>query len=225
MDRRSFALTAIAACAVCAAPAYAAASTTWDGLVQVQSKRFALAFLAPGADFSPYHKIMIDPVQIAFRKNYVRDFNRTRRGVSSQIRDSDVERMVDQGSRSATPLFARAFSDGGYQVVTEPGPDVLRVQGSVIDIFVNAPDIRSAGRRTVIASQAGYGTFVVEARDSMTGALLGRVLDRRFAGDDIGRTRTSVSNRADFEALFRTWARQAVAEFGDLKTLPAPASA
>jgi hypothetical protein len=222
MDRRCFALTAIAACA---APAYAAPTTTWDGLVQVNSKRFALAFLAPGADFSQYHKIMIDPVQIAFKKNYVRDFNRTRRGASSQIRDSDVERMVDQGSRSATPLFARAFSDGGYQVVTEPGPDVLRVQGSVIDIFVNAPDIRSAGRRTVIASQAGYGTFVVEARDSMTGALLGRVLDRRFAGDDIGRTRTSVSNRADFEALFRTWARQAVAEFGDLKTLPAPASA
>jgi hypothetical protein len=59
----------------------------------------------------------------------------------------------------------------------------------------------------------------------MTGALLGRVLDKRYAGDNIGRIRNSVTNRADFEALFRTWAKQAVAEFGDLRKLPAPTSA
>ncbi|HEY1927390.1 MAG TPA: DUF3313 family protein [Caulobacteraceae bacterium] len=225
MDRRCFALTAIAACAVYAAPTYAAAPTTWDGLVQVKSKRFALAYLAPGADFAPYHKVMIDPVEIAFKKNYVRDYNSSHRGLSSQIRDSDVERMVAGGSKSATSLFAKAFSDAEYQVVTEPGPDVLRVHCGVVDIYVNAPDVRSAGRRTAVAPEAGYASFFVEARDSMTGALLGRVLDKRYAGDSIGRVRTSVSNRADFEALFRTWAKQAVAEFGDLRNLPATTGA
>jgi hypothetical protein len=220
MDRRCFALTAIAACAVFAAPAYAAPPATWDGLVQVKSRRFALAYLAPGADFTSYHKVMIDPVEIAFKKNYVREYNSSHRGLSSQIRDSDVERMVAEGSRSATSLFAKAFSDAGYQVVTEPGPDVVRVHSGVVDIYVNAPDVRSAGRRTVIAPEAGYASFVVEARDSMTGALLGRVLDKRYAGDNIGRVRNSVTNRSDFEALFRTWAKQAVSEFGDLRKLP-----
>ncbi|HEY2050507.1 MAG TPA: DUF3313 family protein [Caulobacteraceae bacterium] len=225
MDRRHFAFTAIAACVVCATATYAAPPATWDGLVQVKSKKFALAYLAPGADFSSYHKVIIDPVEIAFKKNYVRDYNRSHRALSSQIRDSDIERVVADGSKSATALFAKAFSDAGYQVVTEPGPDVVRVHSGVIDIYANAPDIRSAGRRTVIAPEAGYATFVVEARDSMTGALLGRVLDKRYAGADIGRMRTSVSNRADFETLFRTWAKQAVAGFGDLRKLPTPTGA
>jgi Protein of unknown function (DUF3313) len=225
MDRRQFAFSLVGACAVCATAAYAAAPATWDGLVQVKSKKFALAYLAPGADFSVYHKVMIDPVEIAFKKNYVRDYNRSHRGAGSQISNSDIERVVAEGSKSATSLFTKAFSDAGYQVVTEPGPDVVRVHSGVIDIYVNAPDIASGGRRTVIAPEAGYATFVVEARDSMTGALLGRALDKRYAGSDIGRVRNSVTNRSDFEALFRTWAKQAVAGFGDLRKLPAPTGA
>lgn len=224
MNRRHFTLSA-AACALCATVAYAEAPTTWDGLVQVKSKRFALAYLAPGADFSPYHKVMIDPVEIAFKKNYVRDYNSSHRDLGSKIRDSDIERVVTEGSKQATSLFTKAFSDAGYQVVTEPGPDVVRVHTGVVDIYVNAPDLQRGGRRTVAAPEAGYASFVVEARDSMTGALLGRVLDKKFAGDSIGRIRTSVSNRADFEALFRTWAKEAVAEFSDLRKLPASTSA
>ena len=225
MDRRRLILSAVAVTAICGTAAHAAAPATWDGLVQVKSKKFALAYLAPGADFSVYHKVMIDPVEIAFKKNYVRDYNSSHRDLGSRIRDSDVERMVEEGSKSATSIFAKAFSDAGYQVVSEPGPDVVRAHIGVIDIYVNAPDIRSAGRRTVAAPEAGYASFVVEARDSMTGALLGRALDKKYAGDSIGRIRTSVSNRADFEALFRSWSKQAVAEFGDLRKLPATAGA
>jgi hypothetical protein len=151
MDRRHFAILAVAACAICATAAYAAAPATWDGLVQVKSKRFALAYLAPDANFSSYHKVMIDPVEIAFKKNYVRDYNRSHRSLSSQIRDSDIERVVVDGSKQATALFVKAFSDAGYQVVTEPGPDVIRVHSGVIDIYVNArPAMRvSSSRREI----------------------------------------------------------------------------
>lgn len=225
MDRRQLIISTIAVGALSATVAHAVAPTTWDGLVQVKSKRFALAYLSPDADFSVYHKVMIDPVEIAFKKNYVRDYNSSHRSLSSKVRDSDIERIVTEGSKSATQLFTRAFSDAGYQVVITPGPDVIRVHSGVVDIYVNAPDVKSAGRRTVAAPEAGYASFVVEARDSVTGALLGRVLDKRYAGDNIGAVRTSVSNRADFESLFRTWAKQAVAEFGDLRKLPAPAGA
>jgi hypothetical protein len=52
--------------------------------------------------------------------------------------------------------------------------------------------------------------MVVEARDSQTGALLGRALDRRLAGDNQRFLRNSVTNRADFRALFRRWARDSI---------------
>ena len=44
---------------------------------------------------------------------------------------------------------------------------------------------------------------MVEARDSSTGALLGRALDCRLAGDAAPYLRNSVTNKADFKSLFR----------------------
>jgi hypothetical protein len=73
--------------------------------------------------------------------------------------------------------------------------------------------------------EAGEATLVVEARDSTTGALLGRVLDRRETRSS-GRMQvtTSVTNLSDFEALFRRWADTCVKGLGELKAQsPVPA--
>jgi len=58
--------------------------------------------------------------------------------------------------------------------------------------------------------------LVVEARDSQTGALLGRVLDRQIAGDSMPYMRNSVSNTSDFSRMFEIWAKASV---DGLKTL------
>ena len=50
----------------------------------------------------------------------------------------------------------------------------------------------------------------------MSRAVLGRAIDNRLAGDHPG-VRTQVSNRADFEALFRTWARTSIRGLETLK--------
>jgi len=66
---------------------------------------------------------------------------------------------------------------------------------------------------------AGESTLVIEARDSQTNAVLGRVFDRRIAGD-FGSIRNSVSNRADFLDMFRSWARASVQGRDSLKGRP-----
>jgi hypothetical protein len=50
---------------------------------------------------------------------------------------------------------------------------------------------------------------LLDVRDSVSGALLGRVIDNRTAGDNVGHMQwtTSVSNRADFGQLFKRWAK------------------
>jgi hypothetical protein len=95
-------------------------------------------------------------------------------------------------------------------VVTAPGPDVLRVRTAVIDLAVNAPDVKSAGRVHTFSEEAGEATLVLEARDSQTGALLGRALDRRYAGETRPYLRNAVTNRGDFRALFGIWAKESV---------------
>ena len=48
-------------------------------------------------------------------------------------------------------LFDQTFKEelekkNGYTVVTEAAPDVLRVRGALIDVYVNAPDTMEPGR-------------------------------------------------------------------------------
>jgi hypothetical protein len=200
------------------AAAAADAPTTWDGMVRVKSKALRYVYLLPGADFRAYHKVMIDPTEVAFDKNWMRDYNSTTR--SRRVTDSEVQKAIDEGGKAATDLFTKSYAGGGYAVVTTPGPDVLRIRTAVVNLRVTAPDVPTAGRSMSYSSDSGSATLVVEARDSVTGALLGRAIDSQMAGDsNYMLPRSSVINRADFEQLGRNWAKRSVKGLDTLKTM------
>ncbi len=101
---------------------------------------------------------------------------------------------------------------------------MLRLRPGVIDLYIAAPDKMSSGFSRTYTVEAGEATLVLEALDSTTGALLGRALDRR-ATRSTGRVSVtnSVTNRADFKALFKQWADICVKGFEDLRAMsPVP---
>ena len=198
----------------------AAAPESWDGLSRVNSKRLDIVYLQPGADFRAYTKVMLDPTEVAFHKNWRRDYNSSSsRNLNGQISERDTQNAIVKGVAASNELFAEAWTKGGYAVVTEPGPDVLRIKTGVVNIWVNAPDVKTAARSHTFAPEAGQATFFVEARDSQTGALLGRAVDQRYAGDAGPNWRTSVSNRGDFRDLVSNWGRDGVRGLNELKAL------
>jgi hypothetical protein len=162
---------------------------------------------------------MFDPTEVALKKNWRRDYNNSSRDISRNITDSDVQKAFDKIRTGFAEVFAKAYTDAGYQVVTAPGPDVLRVRTGVLNLSVNAPDTMSAGRVKSFSQEAGSATLVLEARDSVSGALLGRAVDARLAGDNMMYLRNRATNRADFSRLFTNWARESVAGLAELKAL------
>jgi hypothetical protein len=63
--------------------------------------------------------------------------------------------------------------------------------------------------------------LVLEARDSMSGALLAQGVDGREIGDTAwAMRRTKQTNRADFEGAFKAWAKMSVDGLAALKALP-----
>lgn len=104
-------------------------------------------------------------------------------------------------------------------MVTDPAADVLRVRTALIDITVSAPDVDSAMMRRTYTRDAGGATLVVEARDSLTGALLGRAVDSRTIDDFTMEWRNRVTNRADFSRQVQTWAKNSVKGLHELKAL------
>jgi hypothetical protein len=229
MTRVSTLLTASLALLLVAAPVAAqqpaqdtAVTESWDGLVEVNARRFDNAFLLPGADFRPFTKVMLDEPEVAFRQNWLRDVNRGSRGATGRVTERDAQRILDSVGAGKIDLFTTAFNNAGFEVVTRPGPDVLRIRTAIVNLVVNAPDTMSAGRSATFTPNAGEATLILEARDSQTNALLARVIDRRETRRIASRA-SRVTNSADFRALAADWARIAASRLTTLRDIsPVP---
>lgn len=198
-----------------ALPAVAAKpAANWDGLVEVKSPKMDVAYLMPGADFRSYGKVMLDKPEVAFRKNWLRDINS---GMMRRVDEDDARKILSTVQANTTDIFAEAFSKAGYEIVTVPGDDVLRVRSAVIDLSVTAPDTMTSGRTRTYTANAGEATLVLELRDSMSNALLGRVLDRRETRGLPGFS-NSVTNLSEYRSLARQWAGISVKGLEKLKS-------
>lgn len=176
-----------------------------DGLVKVVPRRMELAWLRPGADFRPYTKVIIDPTQVAFQPQWLKDYNLSA-SLGNWVSQEQANKIMAAAQTNFDDVFRDAFRKAGYEVVTAPAPDVLRVNSAILDLMVNAPLGQSTGQTTWIIT-AGQAALIVEVRDSTTNALLGRVADRR-ATQDLGRQiATTATNIYDFRQLFGLWAR------------------
>jgi hypothetical protein len=226
VNRKMTALFAALALAGTAPLAAQKAPDNWEGLVKVPSKKIELVYLAPGADFRPYTKVMIDPTEAAFRKDWLRDQRRSSGSFSLSLSEKDVLEATDDAKKEFEQELRAAYAKAGYEIVTTPAADVLRVATGVIDIDVVAPDTQSAGRSRSYSEDAGAATLVVEVRDSVSGAILGRAVERRIAGDNGPWIRNRVTNYSDFEKLFKRWAEVCAEGLGELKALsPIPEQA
>ena len=196
----------------------AAAADSWDGLVEVKSKRLDMVFLAPGADFRPYTKLMVEPTQTAFHKDWMKNQN-DRRDISRKVDEEQAREILEAARTNFADVFTEAFSKAGYTIVDQPGADVLRVTPGVLNLYVNAPDVMAGGRSRSYTANAGEATMVVELRDSRSNALLGRVVDNRETHESLGMQMTnSVTNRADFRLMFKSWATACVKGLEMLKS-------
>jgi hypothetical protein len=190
------------------------------GLVTVKAKNVDNAYLLPGADFRTYTKIMIDPAEVAFRKDWLRNMNQQSRSTSRMIDEKDAQEIAAAARSGFGDIWQEAFHKAGYEIAETPGPGVLRLSPAIVDLYINAPDVMAPGRSRTYAVEAGEATLVLEARDSETGATLGYATDQRRTRSYGGRMTwtTSVSNRSNFGALFRQWADICVSALQDLKS-------
>lgn len=200
-------------------PAGAADEETWDGLMKVKSKQVDAAYLLQGADFRAYGKVIIDPPSVSFRKNWQRDINRSATTLSQRLTSDDVERIQTAMSEGFQEILAADFARAGWDVVINPGPDVLRLTPVLMNVDIAAPDTMSPGRTRTYTVQAGEATVALEVRDAETNMLLGRAVDRRKTTDygNMLMITNRVTNRAEFERLMKRWSEIFVGGLAGLK--------
>ena len=191
-----------------------------DGLVRVQSGGFDEFYVRPKSDLASYRKVIIEPAHVSMQRGWLKSVNSTR-DVTRWITSMDMGRITDAATTSMSSAVATAFRGRGYEIVAAPGPGVLRLSPIVPDLWVNAPDVQPADPARYASVDAGDATLILEARDSVSGALLARVVDRNTARQTFHLNRTTTtSNVFWFETMFGSWATRCAKEFEAAQVMP-----
>jgi hypothetical protein len=202
-------MAALGGATALAAPYGATAPASYDGLVAVQTRNLDKLYVRPNADLARYQAVMIDPVTVEFSKDWNRSVNDPR--YTTRIRPEDAQRIADQTTGNVGDILAAALTQRGYQIVTAPGPGVLRLSPHVTDLYVNAPDVFPPGVTRSFARDAGEATVTLEARDASNGTLVAVISDHATAQDMLRLSRaTDVSNAFWFEGMFKRFAANGV---------------
>jgi hypothetical protein len=168
---------------------------TEEGLYPVSMARVGFAAIKPGTDLSIYRRLMIPDVLVSHKDD--------RR--NHELGDREIANLRRYFHEE---LEKELQEKGGYQIVNEPGEDVLFVRTWLMDLLVKTPPEPTSARSKVYVASAGEVTLVVELRDSQTGELLARAADRREVsapGQGLQRS-VSVTNVREVRRLFAYWA-------------------
>lgn len=150
------------------------------------------AYINQEADFSKYTKLLSGGLEIYYPEG------------EETPDPADLERIRGY-FRDA---FVSAIGDA-YEIVTEPGPDVLKVSAQIVDMKISPGGavFEPSGRlRDVVAH--GELTFLMEMSDSVTGQALARAGDKSsdISAERDDATWDDVRRAAEYWAgLFRNW--------------------
>ena len=190
--------------------------TTTDGLTLTKNTKHRIVYLGDDIDFAQYTKVMIVDCAVAFAKNWQRDYNRSERDLSRKVSDKDVTRIKNKVADEFKKVFTQTMIDNGIEVVTEPASDVIILRPAIINLRVTAPDLKSAGMSRSFTGDAGQMTLYLELYDSVSSAILAKIMDAQDAGrrSPSMSYATSVSNIAAADRMLKSWAGELATHFG-----------
>ena len=162
----------------------------------------ALTYYMPGSDFKPYTKIMFERVSVVL-------------SASSEGNEVDPAMLVE-----LTNYYQKALVDAvkdGYEVVDQPGPDVLWVRAAITDVVPSNPTantmssiipvgmVVSAAAKATSDANLGTGEAATEMEilDSVSKQRLAAAVDRRQGGKAAFR-----GQWVDTEQAFDYWAKR-----------------
>jgi len=182
------------------------AEVTFDGLNEVLNSSADKAWARPGMDLSGYSKIMLRGAGIEYRPGGEsgRTYMARSRGGPYEVTEEQKARFEQLVSEAFREEMAQSER---FEIVDEPGPDVLLIHGAILDVVSYAPPDDRAGRTEVYLSSVGDATLVLEIRDSITNAIMARAVDRDAAESSTMFNSNRVTNTAEVRRLVKGWAR------------------
>lgn len=192
----------------------------WEGLVRIEVAGLAEVYRRPGTSLAGYDKLMIEVPRVSFRAGWERDQKRASATRGGRV---DVSRIRREIADIALAEFSKELTEkGAYRIVRAPAPDVLMVSAILRDIDFIPSGAGGPGRSYLLRTpNTPYRmTLVAELRDSESGELLARVVDRKSSSPGTIQIVSSVSNSAEARRAIKAWATILRQRLDDAKATP-----
>lgn len=178
-----------------------------DGLARVERTSNGAIYEAPELDLRDYGRVVVDACTVQFRDGWQRDQNRNR-DPSRRVTTDDMQRIARELGDMCHEIFAAELAEvtpGGGDAAE--GAGTLTLRPAIVDLDIAAPDLQTPGRELTYVTSAGQMTLRLELVDTGSGAVVGRIIDRRQAMHTPSpRRATVVSNRNEAELILGQWA-------------------
>ena len=193
----------------CASTSETAPTTTPDGLDLVRSDKHSAVYVKSEAQLDIYDEFAIVPCEVAFRKNWQRDYNSAHRSSGQQIKERDIDRIKRELGEECTAFFTDALSEEpSYNLVTEwqEGQDVLLVRPNIVNLNITSPDVSSPSMTRSYSASAGSMTLYLELIDAETSEVLVRAYDSKADPDSFVNYANKITNRQAADRMLKNWA-------------------
>ena len=180
--------------------------TTHDGLDLIEDTKLRAVYMKPDASLDQYTRVAILDTYVAFEKDWQRDYNRQSVGMSSRISDTDMNEIKKRVGDEFNKTFQEELEKKGFSVVNTTGNDVLVLRPAIVNLDVNAPDTMKSFSRSYVSS-AGSMTLYLELYDSVSNAIIARVIDPESAQHSYsGVPANRATNKQQEDIIVRKWA-------------------
>jgi hypothetical protein len=154
-------VTVVALAAGCAADRPPEELTS-DGLARVPSPGEAGVYRTPGANFTKYRRIILEPPSITFVENW--------REKHPEVTTAEIARILHESVELFHQEFTRELVEiGPYEFAEELDADVLLVIPAIEDLDIGAPDQGNVVRPISMKISG-------DLRDAQSGEVVGRVI-------------------------------------------------
>jgi len=179
------------------------AEVSFDGLHRVDNARMQDTWAKQDLDLTGYDKVMLVDAGIEYRS--VKPASRSPLANSRRNEFPLSEKQKRRLEAAVRETFLDELKKAEhFEFVTEPGVGVLSLSGALLDVISSVPP-EPIGRSGFYLSELGQATLVLELRDSQSGEVFVRTIDRRTAEPAFIQESNVVSNMAEAKRAFRRW--------------------
>lgn len=176
------------------------------GLTAVEKTHFDGTFIASGAQFSQYEKLIVEQLDMSDVKIRKQSSNNLANNTPWVLNDADRRYYSE---RYTEALMNNLIVDGTYTTAMQAGLDVLTVSAKVLEIapLGSKDDMRGRPTGAKVYSE-GMGTMTLEISlyDSVSGKPLAIITDQRDLGR-IWEENNRATNNVQVRQAFNQWLR------------------